>query len=183
MSMWAVIGELLHFLAAWIPRPQIVRANEQGIAFWFGKYVRVVKPGYRISWPAIMDLEILPVARQIIQLNPLTLYTKDCKSVIAGAVVVYSITDIRKFLVENHDAEESIVEIAGATLRESIVSKTLEQVQVTDGRASADKTLTKKCAKALADFGVEVETMRLTDFAPTRVLNLVGSDLVNVTTA
>ena len=161
----------------WIPRPRIVRITDAGVRFWFGKWARVVYPGWRLDWPAIMDMEVVPVVRQVVQLESQTLFTGDAKTVIAGAVIVFSIEDVHKFLVENFDAEDGIVEVAGHVLRDVIVGKTLDQIQETDGRRSIDKSLVVDASKALALFGVEVETMRLTDFAPARVVNLVGVNL------
>lgn len=174
MDVLSVIGEFMHSLGNWIPRPTIVRATEGGVAFWFGKWVKVVQPGWRLNWPALMALEVVPVVRQVIQLRPQTLLTADSKTIIAGAVIVYSINNVRKYLVENFDTEESIAEISGHALRDAVIGKTLAQIQETDGRRSIDRALVVEASKALANFGVNVETMRLTDFAPARVINLVG---------
>lgn len=174
MDVFSVLGDFVRYLGDWLPRPRIVRATEGGVQFWFGSRVRVVKPGWRIDWPALADFEVVPVVRQVIQLEPQTLLTRDGKPVIAGAVVVYSIADVRKYLVENYDADDSLAEVAAHAVRDAVVSKTAEEIQVTDGRRSIDKALTAGARRALAEFGVEVETVRLTDLAPARVLSLVG---------
>lgn len=174
MDFMTVLGEIVRYLGEWIPRPRIVRLTDGGIRFWFGRWASVVHPGWRLEWPAVMELEIVPVVRQVTQLAPQTLFTRDSKPVIAGAVIVWSIEDVRKYLVENYEAEDSVTEVAGYAVRDAIVGKTLEQIQETDGRSSIDRALLSAASKALAMFGVKVETMRLTDFAPARVLNLVG---------
>lgn len=174
MDFMTALGEFVRYLGEWIPRPRIVRLTDGGVRFWFGRWASVVRPGWRLEWPAFMELEIVPVVRQVTQLTPQTLFTKDSKPVIAGAVIVWSIEDVRKYLVENYEAEDSVTEVAGYAVRDAIVGKTLDQIQETDGRSSIDRSLLAEASKALAKFGVKVETMRLTDFAPARVLNLVG---------
>jgi regulator of protease activity HflC (stomatin/prohibitin superfamily) len=182
MDFFTVIGEAVRYLGEWIPRPRIVRLTDGGVRFWFGRWVSVVQPGWRLEWPAFMELEIVPVVRQVTQLAPQTLFTRDSKPVIAGAVIVWSIEDVRKYLVENYEAEDSVTEVAGYAVRDAIVGKTLDQIQETDGRSSIDRSLLAAASKALAMFGVKVEVMRLTDFAPARVLNLVGAFGSNHTT-
>jgi regulator of protease activity HflC (stomatin/prohibitin superfamily) len=182
MDFFTVIGEAVRYLGEWIPRPRIVRLTDGGVRFWFGRWASVVQPGWRLEWPAFMELEIVPVVRQVTQLSPQTLFTSDSKPVIAGAVIVWSIDDVRKYLVENYEAEASISEVAGYAVRDAIVSKTLDQIQETDGRKGIDRALLTEASKALTRFGVKVETMRLTDFAPARVLNLVGAFGSNNTT-
>jgi regulator of protease activity HflC (stomatin/prohibitin superfamily) len=175
MDFMTVLGEIVRYLGEWIPRPRIVRLTDGGIRFWFGKWASVVRPGWRLEWPAVMELEIVPVVRQVTQLTPQTLFTRDSRPVIAGAVIVWSIEDVHKYLVENFEAEDSVTEVAGYAVRDAIVGKTLEQIQETDGRRGIDRSLLAEASKALAKFGVKVEVMRLTDFAPARVLNLVGA--------
>jgi len=175
MDVMTVLGEIIRYLGEWIPRPRIVRLTDAGIRFWFGKWASVVRPGWRLEWPAFMELEVVPVVRQVTQLVPQTLFTKDSRPVIAGAVIVWSIEDVRKYLVENYEAEDSVTEVAGYAVRDAIVGKTLEQIQETDGRRGIDRALLAEASKALVKFGVKVEIMRLTDFAPARVLNLVGA--------
>ena len=138
---------------------------------------RILK-GPRIYWwlPCISDSEIVPVRRQVIDLAPQPLTTKDGRSVIAGAVVVYDIQDVRKFLVENTDAAESLAEVAGAALRDAIVSRTLDEIQKND-RKTTDNALTKAAKDHLAEFGVRIERMRLTDFAPAQIINVIGTPM------
>lgn len=169
------IGELVEYLGSWIPRPEIVRATERGVAFWFGKWVRVVNPGWRLNWPALMELETTPVVRQVLDLEPQTLMTKDGRPVIAGGVVVFKIQDVRAYLVENYDADDAIGEVASAALRDAIVGRSLEEIQETDGRKSIDKRLSSIAQEALTPFGVVVEYVRLTHFAEAQVINYVGA--------
>lgn len=175
MDLFTVFGEAIRYLGEWIPRPRIVRLTDGGIRFWFGKWASEVRPGWRLEWPALMELDIVTVVRQVTQLSPQTLFTRDSKPVIAAVSIVWSIVDVRKYLVENFEAEDSISEVAGYAVRDAIVGKTLEQIQETDGRKGIDRALLTEASKALDKFGVKVETMRLTDFAPARVLNLVGA--------
>ena len=167
------IGELFAWFADLFPRWLIVRATESGVKFQCGKHVRVLKPGIRWYWPAFTDIETETVVRQTLNLDAQTLMTEDGKTVIASGVIVFHITDIIKFLVENFDADEAIAEVAGSALRKFVISKTVDEIQ--KGRAAMDNALTKETQKLLTDFGVEVEYARLVSFSTARVINFVGA--------
>lgn len=169
------IGEALTWVADWLPRPRIVCLNEGGVQFWFGSRVRVVKPGWRLDWPAIATLEIIPVARQVLNLEPSTLTTADGHAVIAGGVVIFKVADVRKYLVDNIDADEGIAEAARMALRDAVVGKSFQEIQESDGRKKVDTRLTAAAQATLEPFGVSVERLSLTDFAKAQVLNVVGA--------
>ncbi len=175
MTGFEWIGEALTWVADWIPRPRIVNLTEAGVQFWFGSRVRVVKPGWRLDWPALAELTIVPVARQVLNLEPSTLTTKDGHAVVAGGVVIFRVSDVRKYLVDNHDADEGIAEAARMALRDAVVGHTLDEVQESDGRKKLDRRLTAAAQTTLEPFGVSVERLSLTDFAKAQVLNVVGA--------
>ena len=172
-----MLGEFVHWLGTLLPRWGLVRSTHGGVVF-HRKGERILK-GPCIYWwlPCISDSEIVPVRRQVIDLAPQTLTTKDGTPVIAGAVVVYDIQDVRKFLVENTDALESMTEVAGAALRDAVTARTLDEIQKND-RKTTDNALTKSAKDHLAEFGVRIERMRLTDFAPAQIINYVGAPMI-----
>lgn len=176
MNLFSVLGDLVNWLGSLLPRWGLVRSTEAGVVF-HRKGQRILK-GPRLFWwlPCISEVEIVPVVRQVIDLIPQTLMTKEGKSVIAGAIVVYAVADVHKYLVENHDAERSLAEVANAALREAIVSKTLAEIQEND-RKTMDNALTRAAKDHLAEFGVEIERMRLTDFSTAQIVNYVGAPL------
>ena len=172
--MLDAISNFLISFANLFPRILVVKANEKGVRFRRGKITKVIFPGVSWYWPLVTEIEIVPIVRQTLNLAAQTLMTKDGKCVIAAGVIVYSITDVIKYIVDNYDAEESIAEIASAALRDVIVEKSLDDIQ-TNSRNTTDKALSKCCKDALAIFGVSVEYARLTDFATARIINLVGA--------
>ena len=172
------IGQLVSWFGEFVPRWELIRKTERAVKFLPGGKTRYCKPGIVWYWPATTELEIHPVVRQVIELQPQTLMTKDEVPVYASGVLVYKITDLHTFLVDNYDAADSLDDLGQIAVREAIVRKTFDTVQAS--RAEIDNLLTREAAKALTSFGVEVEACRLTDFTRARVLNLVGSSLASV---
>lgn len=174
MDVFTALGEGLHWIVSLLPRWQLLRSTEAAVRF--GRTGNKTFKGPKLIWwlPCLQDLEIVPVVRQVIDLEPQTLMTADEQTVIAGGVVVYRITDVEKYLVENWDAEQSIQEVACAALREAIVGKKVPEIQEND-RKKVDNDLTRKAKDHLEEFGADVERMRLTSFSKAQIINYVGA--------
>lgn len=171
------IADLFETAKSFCPHLIIVKRTEGGVKFVHGHKVKVLKPGLRWYWPLVTDYEIVPVVRQVLNLLPQTLLTDDGKTVIASTVIIYRVADVEAFLVENHDADEAIAEVAVAALRDAIVEETLDGLQK-NNRKKIDNRLTKQAETMLSLFGVEVEAVKLKSFAPATVYSIVGGTTI-----
>lgn len=169
------IGELIRWLAAWVPRIILVTKRERAVKFIRGHTVEV-GPGMHMWWPITTEVEVRPTVRQVMGMGSQTLTTKDGQAVIVDGLLVYSISDLTTYLVENWEAEDSIGEVGQAGIRKAVVSTDFDEIQ--KAMADVDNRLTKEAQKLLERFGVEAELMRLTSFARAHVVNLVG-DMVH----
>lgn len=171
------LNTFAHWIASWVPRWHLVRKREKLVKFRpFSKVlVYEPRPGRALRvvfyWPAFTEVLPVFVGRQTLSLPPQTLTTKDGVPVVATGVVVFTIEDVERYLVENWDSDEAIAEVAGAALRKAIISKTFEEIQA--GRADIDNAISREVTKLVDPFGVKVEYARLVSFAKARVLNLV----------
>lgn len=177
MSALGWIGELVAWIVNWLPRLVHVRAGYQAI-----RYVRsraeVLEPGLHIYWPITTQVQAYPVARQVLDLPTQTVmvycdYEECAIPVVVGGVVTYSIADLHAFLVENYDADESLGELARSGVRKSVTDSTVQQIN--EGRVKVDKSLRRAVQKAVEGLGVEIESAKLTTFAPTQALSLFGN--------
>jgi len=121
---------------------------------------------------------IHPVKRDTISLEPQTLPGSDTKplGITIAVIVVYTIDDIMKALVETRDFETTIVDRAQAGVIEACVGKTLEELTIRHQRVNA--ALTRKIRKALAPFGVNVEEAFMSDFHLTNMHRIHGGTTV-----
>jgi len=172
------IGDLIRYLALLVPRLQLVRATERGVKFVRDHTVEI-GPGLHVWWPVTTEIDIYPVVRQVMGLENQMIITKDGKTVVADGVLIYSISDLHKFLVENFDADKNLAEMAMWGLRKAIMDSTLEQIQ--SGRAAMEHKLTREAANALKGFGVEVEAMRLQSCVEGQVIIHAGRPVSSVT--
>lgn len=164
-------GEIMRWVGNLLPRWAIVRATEKLVKFKRGHLVQVSDPGIRWYWPAFTDVEQITVVRQTLNLSPQTLMTADGDTVIASGVIVFTIENVVKYLVDNYDADEAIAEVASAALRKVIISKTIEDIQ--RGRADIDNALSRETQKLMEDFGILIVYMRLVNFSKAKVFNFV----------
>lgn len=171
--MFETLSNIIKTFIRFIPHLIIVRATEAGIKFVRGKKVVKLVPGLWWYWPITTEVDIYPIVRQIIDLPPRLIMTNDCQSVLVSGVVVYSISDIKAFIVDNYEAEASIKEVSSAAVRDIIVTTNLEDVQQSDTE-EIDSRITEQVKESLIEFGIEVEYFRLTDFCKIRPLTLVS---------
>lgn len=171
--MLEALSSFLTSLGKFIPRLHIVRKTERAVLFRRGRIAKVVEPGLVLYWPLVTDIVWASVVKQTIDLPNLTLMSKDNKTVIASGLVVYEISDIYKYLVENYDCDKSISEIACAAIRDVIVDKTVDEIQG-NNRNTIDTALSKNCREALKEYGIQVNRVRLTNFSVARVINILG---------
>lgn len=178
MELLASFNSFIQLIFSFIPRYQILRATEGGVKFVRGWKIKILKPGLIPYWPITTEIEVVNIKRQVLRLPVQTLYTKDEQTVIAGGVVVYSITNPYKYIVDNYDAQDSIDDVAAAALREIVTNKTVSEIQ-SNTRKSTDNAFTKEVAEALEEFGVTIEKARLTHFAPSKVINIVTAGSIS----
>lgn len=171
------INALAQWFGAWFPRWHLVRRREKLIKLRPGSKVLVYEPAgdkaLRVVfyWPAFTEVLSVFTGRQTLSLPPQTLTTKDSVPVIVTGVVVFSIEDVERYMIDNWDSDEAISEVAGAAMRKAIISKTFDEIQ--GGRAEIDNVISREVTKVVDPFGIKVEYARLVSFAKARVLNLV----------
>jgi regulator of protease activity HflC (stomatin/prohibitin superfamily) len=174
------IGAIVEWLGRFFPRWTLVQANERGIKYLPGGRTEVLEPGIIRYWPVTTEMWTHPVCRQVLDLRPQTLMTKDGRHVFVSGIVIYSIGDIHTFLVDNYNAEANLEDVLMTAIRNIIINRDFKDIQA--GRAALDNSLTNEAQKAAKAFGVEVEAARLSEFCTTRVLSLVGGGLINIQT-
>lgn len=171
-------GAIFEWFGQFFPRWTLVRATEGAVKFLPGGKVKVYDAQIVWYWPVTTEVETIAVVRQVMDTQPQTLMTKDDVPVYVAGIVIYDITDLHAFAVENYDANHNIDDIAQTAIRKAIVNRTFAQIQ--EARADVDNVLTREAQKALTEFGVNVQACRLTDFSKTRVSNIVGNGLMNL---
>lgn len=177
--MFEWLNNIILALLEFVPRRVVIRATHRGVKWRARRGPVEMRPGLRVWWPLLSEIEVIPVARQTLNTPTQALMTKDGKQVVAGGVVIYNIQDIVKAIgQQNYDVDETVNDITQAAIVEVITAWDSEDL-LKEINGQVEDDLTDTCRKQLRCFGVYVKRAALTDFSHCRSLNLLG---VNLTT-
>lgn len=141
-----------------------VKEGERGGLLRFGRFLRVVEPGFVFVIPFIHELRRVHVRQATLSLPMQTITLKDNLSYEVQAMVLFRVTDVYHALFEMADLSASIKDIGGTVLRERLSA--LESKDLHDLKSISDGLLADLSA-ATSTWGVEILGFRLADVAPT----------------
>jgi regulator of protease activity HflC (stomatin/prohibitin superfamily) len=172
MFQW--LSDIITALLEFVPRRVIIRATHAGVKWRVRGGPVEMKPGWRIWWPLLSDIEVIPVARQTLNTETQALMTKDGKQVVAGGVVIYSINDIVKAIGErNYDVDETVNDISQAEIVSVITSWDFDSL-LAEISGDVEDQLTESCRREMHKYGVYIHRAALTDFSSCKAINLLG---------
>lgn len=140
-----------------------VNEYERGILFTFGKFSKIMNPGWNIVLPIIQSYSKVDIRTKVIDVPEQETITKDNVSVRINAVIYFSVFDASKAILGVEDFRYAISQLAQTTMRNAVGSVTLDELL-----SSRDKISTEICTiidKATDPWGIKVENVELKDVA------------------
>lgn len=171
-TAFAWIGQIMEWLGKLIPRLLIVRRTHAGVKFVGGSKIVELKPGLHFYWPITTEVEVMPVARQTHNLLTQVLMTKDGKSIVIGAVVIYEINNIVDALSNNWDVSDTISDVTQMAVVNVVNGWDFADLQKELG-AKVENELSIETRKQLKPFGVKVIRCGVSDFSLCRVHRVI----------
>lgn len=150
----------------------VVDEREQGVVMQFGAFSRVTQPGLRwhVPWP-VEQVETINVT-EIREASDRTLMlTKDENIVEVELRVQYRISDVKNYLFNVRNPDETLQQATKSSLREVVGQNSLDFVLV-DGRAQVANLTLERLQDILTQYGTGlfVTNVNLTDArAPAQV--------------
>lgn len=170
--LFSWIPALLLWLLSWLPHAARLPVHEGGVKI-SGRRVREIKPGWFWWCPRFTEVFSDNVKRKVIDLPEQLLTTKDDCRVRAGGIMIYHITNIERWLVENEDPEHGVKVQASRVLREWVKDRQFADVQkFKPGKRTEDQLTRMAQAELGVDFGVRIEQLALASFAETDAASL-----------
>lgn len=170
----SLLGEILGTFLALVPRILVIRATHGGVKWKRGKVVKEIKSGLNIYWPLITEVEVIPTARQTLNLVTQVVTTKDNRKVSIGTVVVYRIKDVIQAIGRiNWDVDATVNDITQAAIVSSIAGHEFNKLLSMVAVGELNNLLTEVTRKELDEFGVFVFFCKLTDFSECRVFKIL----------
>jgi regulator of protease activity HflC (stomatin/prohibitin superfamily) len=168
-----LIDFLLSILDKLLPF-KIINQTDRGVRLRFGKYIEILSPGLKWKIPFFDEIINITTVWTTLSLPSQSLTTKDQKDVVVKAIVKYKILDIEIFALEVWDAIDAISDMTQGIVFEVVRDKTWEELQSPDLK----DFISKKARKEAKRWGIEIETVTLSDLAKItsiRLLNDAGS--------
>ena len=101
---------------------------ERGILFTFGKYTRILQPGWRLVLPVIQSFKKVDIRTKAVDVPEQETITKDNVSIKINAVIYYKIFDAGKAICEVNDYYYAVSQLAQTTMRNVVGTVTLDEL-------------------------------------------------------
>lgn len=177
-SAFSWFGDIIAWFGQLIPRIIIIRATHGGVKFVRGHKVVVLEPGLTWYWPIITEYIDIIVVRQTKKFY-CTLETKDDKTIMVGVVIAYSIINVKKALVGNHDIDDTIEDFGSTIVASIITDNTLEQIR-NEFDSKIKEHLLTHMKEELKCFGVKIEKAAISDFSRCFVVRRIENTPPNI---
>ena len=140
-----------------------VNEYERGIKFSFGKFSKIMTPGWNIVLPIIQSSSKVDIRTKAVDVPEQDAITKDNVSVRINAVIYYKVFDASKAVLEVENFRYAVSQLAQTTMRNAVGSVSLDELL-----SSRDKIAGNICTiidEATDPWGIKVENVELKDLS------------------
>ena len=134
---------------------------ERGIKFRFGKFKKVLNPGWNLIFPVIDSFQKIDIRTRAVDVPEQDAITKDNVSIRINAVIYYNVFDASKAVIAVQHYQYAVSQLAQTTMRNAVGAVSLDELL-----SERDKISTEICNiidKATDPWGIKVENVELKD--------------------
>ncbi len=138
-----------------------INEYERGVKFRFGKFSKIMEPGWNIVFPIIESYRKVDIRTKAVDVPAQEAITKDNVSVQINAVIYYKLFDASKAILAVENFYYAVGQLAQTTMRNVVGSVSLDELL-----AERDKISTEICKiidEATDPWGIKVENVELKD--------------------
>ena len=179
MQAFDFLNDIAQWAGELVPRWDLLEPTEGGVKFKPGGKIEKLTPGHIYWWwPATTQIVTIATKRQTLTFGQ-RLTTKDRRTVQLNTVIVFTIDDVLKALVETKDFEDTVGEVAQKLTLKPIMSREFDKI-CEDMAESNDmrNEITRGARSLLGDYGVNVLDGYVSDFTETKVFSHDGDGMV-----
>lgn len=140
-----------------------INEYERGVKFSFGKFNKIMNPGWNIVIPLFQSYKKVDIRTKVIDVPEQEVITKDNISVRINAVVYFKLFDTGKAILEIENYYYAVGQIAQTTMRNIVGTVTLDQLL--SGRETISDEIQKIVDEATDPWGVKVDDVELKDIS------------------
>lgn len=134
---------------------------QRGVKFTFGRFTKVVNPGWRIVLPIFQSMTRVDMRLKTVDVPSQDAITKDNISAKINAVIYYQIVDAAKATIDVQNIDYAVLQLAQTTMRNIAGSITLDELLT--GRQTISDQIEQIVDQATKTWGVDVVTVELKD--------------------
>ncbi len=134
---------------------------ERGIKFRFGKFAKIMKPGWQIVLPIFESYRKVDIRTKAVDVPEQDAITKDNVSIRINAVLYYNIFDASKAILAVEKYNYAVSQLAQTTMRNAVGEVSLDELL-----SQRDKISSAICQivdAATDPWGIKVENVELKD--------------------
>lgn len=162
-TMWLIGFIALLITVAIFACVKQINQYERGILFRFGKFVKILNPGWSVIIPVIESITKVDIRTKASDVPAQEAITKDNVSVMINAVLYYRVNDASKAVLEVENFRYAVAQLAQTTMRNAIGSVTLDELLAERNKISNE--ICHIIDKASDPWGIKVENVELKDVA------------------
>ena len=152
---------IIFFLILFLSSIKQINEYERGILFRFGKFKRIMNPGWKMVIPIIDFYKKVDIRTKAVDVPEQETITKDNVSVKINAVIYYKIFDASKAILAVEDYYYAVGQLAQTTMRNVVGSVSLDELLAE--REKISEEICKIIDKATDPWGIKVENVELKD--------------------
>jgi regulator of protease activity HflC (stomatin/prohibitin superfamily) len=173
------INDAARWFSKFVPKWELLEPTEGAVKFRPGGRIDELPPGHIYWWwPITTQVVTIETKRQTLTFGQ-RLTTKDDESVQINTVIVFTIDDVVKALVETKDFEDTVGEAAQKLTVKPIMSRTFKEIREDMSESNEMRNEVSRGARSLlSDYGVAVIDGYISDFTKTEVFSHDGDGVV-----
>lgn len=138
-----------------------INEYERGILFQFGKYKRILKPGWNIVLPVIQSFTKVDIRTKAVDVPEQDAITKDNVTIRINAVIYYKVFDAAKAIIAVERFQYAVSQLAQTTMRNAVGAVSLDELLTERDKISEE--ICRIIDEATDPWGIKVENVELKD--------------------
>lgn len=140
-----------------------INEYERGIKFRFGKYSKIMNPGWNLVLPIIDSYRKVDIRTKAVDVPEQEAITRDNVSIRINAVLYYKIFDASKAVLAVENFNYAVSQLAQTTMRNTVGSVSLDELLSERDKISSE--ICKVVDEATDPWGIKVENVELKDIS------------------
>lgn len=154
---------LIIIIALLIVSTKQVDEYERGILFRFGKFAKILNPGWHLVFPIIHSYKKVDIRTKAVDVPEQEAITRDNVSIKINAVLYYKIFDASKSVLAVQNYNYAVSQLAQTTMRNIVGSVSLDELLTEREKLSTE--ICKIVDEETDPWGIKVENVELKDIA------------------